>query len=80
MIGQPRVALRVQDEEVGGVGHLLAGLVHPGDGGGGVGAHQSEEHQREARVRGVTVMGVNPHNLWLDWRDKDARVNRILSP
>lgn len=79
VIGQPGVALRVQDEEVGGVGHLLAGLVHPGDGCGWVGAHQSKEHQGEAGVRGVTVVGVNPQNLRLDWRDSQGSENGLLS-
>ena len=50
MIGQPGVASRVQDEEVGGVGHRLARLVHEGDGGRRIGPHQGEEDQGEARV------------------------------
>lgn len=66
VIGQPRVAPGVQDEEVGGVGHQLAGLIHPGDGGGGVGANQCKEHQGDPGVWGLAVVGVDSQNLWLD--------------
>lgn len=50
MIGQPGVASRVQDEEVGGVGHQLAGLVDKGDGGRRVGPYQGEQDQGQAGV------------------------------
>lgn len=66
MIGQPRVAPRVQDEEVRGVGHQLAGLIHPRDGGGGVGANQCKEHQGDPGVRGLAVVGVDSQNLRLN--------------
>ncbi|KAA8593813.1 hypothetical protein FQN60_004647 [Etheostoma spectabile] len=46
----PRVASRVEDEEVGGVGHQLAVLVHEGDGGRRVGPYQGKEDQGEAWV------------------------------
>ena len=68
MIGQPGVAPRVQDEEVRGVGYQMAGLVHKGDGGRGVGAYQGEENQGEAGVGRLTVVGIHSQNLWLDWR------------
>lgn len=71
MIGQPGVTSRVQDEEVGGVGHQLARLVHEGDGGRRIGPHQGEEHQGEARVWGFTVVGVNPEDLWLNWETEE---------
>ncbi len=66
MIGQPGEAARVQDEEVGAVGQQLTGLIHPADGGRGVGANQSEENEGEARVRALAVVSVHTQDLRLD--------------
>lgn len=66
VIGQPRVASWVQDEEVRGIGYQLARLIYPGDGGGGVGANQCKQHQGDPRVSGLAVVGVDSQNLRLD--------------
>lgn len=66
MIGQPGVASRVQDEEVRGVGHNLTRLVHKRDGGRRIGPDQSEEDQRQAGVRGLAVVSLDPEDLGLN--------------
>lgn len=67
MVGQPRVARGTQEEDLGGIGHHVPILVHPGDAGRRVGLHQHEEQQEEPSTLDLLVAGICPQDLRLIW-------------
>lgn len=66
-VGQPWVARGTQEEKLGGVGHHMPILVHPGDAGRWVGLHQHKEHQEKASALDLLVAGTFLQDLWLIW-------------
>lgn len=71
-VGQPWVARGTQEEKLGGVGHHMPILVHPGDAGRWVGLHQHEEHQEKASALDLLVAGTFLQDLWLIWVKTEA--------
>lgn len=67
MVGQPGVVRGTQEEELGGVGHHVPILVHPGDAGRRVGLHQHKEHQEEPSTLILLVASICPQDLRLIW-------------